>query len=189
MLNASWPKLLRRRLLFRLNRAFRTHDLGKTKRGSRQWVRKGSHLSKIMRSIELECKRMRAPLERSAARRSLGSDARERGDLAVAFVNNLCQAHRSAPLGKSKAGDINDRLGEGLRGFLRQIVPNAAGDEAVVIFPREPRAVRRLGRMRRTVRVAFHGNRGHSDRGKCGQPLFQVIILSLAIGLAKPGAR
>src|ERR1700679_834883 len=86
----------------------------------------------------------------------------------------------------SKAVNVNDRLRESLRSFLRHIVPDAAIDEAVFIFAREPGAIRRLGRMRRTVGVAFHGNRGHSDGRKRGQPLFQFIILPLAVGQAKP---
>ena len=68
--------------------------------------------------------------------------------------------------------DVNDRLGEGLRSFLRQIVPYAAGDEAVLVFAREPVPIRSAGRVDCTVGVALHGDRGHGDGRKCGQPLF-----------------
>ena len=58
---------------------------------------------------------------------------------------------------RSKAININDRLTEGLRSFLRQIVPNATADEAVSIFAREFRAIRRVARMWRTVCITFKG--------------------------------
>ena len=35
---------------------------------------------------------------------------------------------------QSAFGDVDDSLGKGLRGFLRQIVPDAAGDGPVRIF-------------------------------------------------------
>src|SRR3984957_18012324 len=89
---------------------------------------------------------------------------------------------------RSKVGDINDCLGEGLRSFLRHIVSDATSDEAVLIFAGEPGAIRRLGWMRRTVGVAFHGNCGHGDRRKCGQALFEVVIFPLTFRQAKPPA-
>ena len=89
---------------------------------------------------------------------------------------------------RSKAADVDHSLGESLRSFLRQIVADAAGDEAVLIFARELIAIRRAGRVDCTVGVAFHGDRGHGDGRKCGQPLFQVVIFPLAVGQAKPPA-
>jgi len=64
---------------------------------------------------------------------------------------------------RSKAADVDDRLNEGLRSFLRQVVTNAAGDEAVLIFARELVAIGRTGCVDCTVGVAFHGDRGHGD--------------------------
>jgi hypothetical protein len=37
----------------------------------------------------------------------------------------------------SKAIDVDDSLGKGLRGFLKQIVPYAALDDPVLVFSRE----------------------------------------------------
>ena len=59
---------------------------------------------------------------------------------------------------RSDLGDVDDRLGEGLWGFLRQIVPHAARDEAVLIFTREFAAIGRGFRMGRAVGVAFHSD-------------------------------
>ena len=77
---------------------------------------------------------------------------------------------------------VDDSLGKGLRSLLRQVVADAAGDEAVLILARELIAIRRAGRVDCTVGVAFHGDRGHGDGRKCGQPLFQVVIFPLAVG-------
>jgi hypothetical protein len=76
---------------------------------------------------------------------------------------------------------------EGLRSFLRQIVPNATADEAVSIFAGEFRAIRRVARMWRTVCITFKGDRRHSDdrslsptprRGISGMPLFEVVRMA-----------
>src|SRR5580693_9367500 len=88
----------------------------------------------------------------------------------------------------SQAFNIDDGLREGLRSFLRQVVADAAGDKAVLILARELSAIRRAGRVDCTVGVAFHGDRGHSDGRKCGQPFFQVVIFPLTVGQAKPPA-
>src|ERR1700679_658471 len=58
----------------------------------------------------------------------------------------------------SKAVDVNHGLREGLRSFLWQIVTDAACEEAVIVFAGEPFSIRRRGRMRGTVGVAFHGD-------------------------------
>src|ERR1700733_4681702 len=48
---------------------------------------------------------------------------------------------------RSDFGDVDDRLGKGLWGFLRQVVPHAARDEPVLIFTREFAAISRGFRM------------------------------------------
>ena len=55
---------------------------------------------------------------------------------------------------RSDFGDVDDRLGKGLWGFLRQIVPHAARDEPVLIFTREFAAISRRFRMGCAVGVA-----------------------------------
>src|SRR5579859_3862123 len=84
--------------------------------------------------------------------------------------------------------DVDDRLGERLRGFLRQVVPDAAGDEPVRIFARELAAIGGRVRVRRAVGVAFEGDRGHGDDGTCGKSVFQVVIFALAVSQAEPPA-
>jgi hypothetical protein len=59
---------------------------------------------------------------------------------------------------RSDFGDVDDRLGKGLWGFLRQVVPHAARDEPVLIFAREFAAISRGFRMGRAVGVAFHSD-------------------------------
>src|SRR5580700_10499158 len=64
---------------------------------------------------------------------------------------------------RSDFGDVDDRFGKGARGFLRQIVPDAARDGPVRIFAGELLGVGAGLRMRRAVGVAFHGDGGHGD--------------------------
>ena len=42
--------------------------------------------------------------------------------------------------------------------------------------------------MRRPVRVAFHSDRGQGNHGRLGEPLFQIVIASLAVGQREPPA-
>ena len=65
---------------------------------------------------------------------------------------------------------------------------DTACNEPVIIFAREPFAIRRAGRVDCTVGVTFHGDRGHGDGRKCGQSLFQIVIFCLAFGQSKPPA-
>src|ERR1017187_204119 len=81
---------------------------------------------------------------------------------------------------RSKTVDIDNRLGKGLRSFLRQIVPYAAGDGALRIFAREFVGVGTGVRVWRTIGITFHGNGGHGNDGGFGKPLFQIVIFRLA---------
>src|SRR5271169_2656459 len=73
-------------------------------------------------------------------------------------------------------GDIDDGLGEGLRRLLRQIVPDAACDEPVLVSPGEFLRIRTGLRMRCTVGIAFEGDGGDADGGTRGKPFLQVVI-------------
>ena len=75
-------------------------------------------------------------------------------------------------------GDVDDRLGKGLWGFLRQVVPHAARDEPMLIFTREFAAISRGFRMGRAIGVAFEGDGGRGDDRTFGEPLFQRVCLT-----------
>ena len=77
---------------------------------------------------------------------------------------------RYSPLNTPR--NIDHRLREGLRGFLRQVVADAAGDGPVRIFPREHFGIGAGFRMRRAVGVAFHGDGGHGDDRRMRQAAF-----------------
>jgi hypothetical protein len=86
------------------------------------------------------------------------------------------RARRSIPV------DVHDRLGEGLRGFLRQIVPDTARDDAVRIGARECLGIRTGVRVRRPVGIPFQRDGGHGDDRPLGQALFQGVVWRLACG-------
>jgi hypothetical protein len=82
--------------------------------------------------------------------------------------------------------DVDDGLSEGLRGFLGQIVTNAAFDQPVLVLAEEFVAIRRRHRMRRTVGIAFKGDRGHGDDRSRAQLRFQIIVSLIAGRQADP---
>src|SRR5437899_6384324 len=61
----------------------------------------------------------------------------------------------------SSARHFDDGVGEGLRRLLRQVMSDAAGDEAVGIFAGKLPGVDLGVRMRRAIGVAFKGDGGH----------------------------
>ena len=88
-----------------------------------------------------------------------------------------------------KAVDVDHGLREGLRGFLWQIVADAAGDDAAVIFAGEFLAIGRwVRRVRRTIGVAFEGDGGHGDCGKLRELLFEFVILRFAVSKSEAKA-
>src|SRR2546425_9682899 len=79
----------------------------------------------------------------------------------------------------SHFGDCDDSFGKGLRGFLRQIVANAALDDSVRIFAREFLGIGTAVGVWCTIGVTFKGNGGHGDDWAFGKSLFQTVILWL----------
>src|SRR5215470_11254729 len=98
------------------------------------------------------------------------------GNLRTAF------ASPQVPQRRSKLGDVDDSLSKGLRRFLRQVVPDAALNEPVLVFARELLGVGAGVRMRCAVGVTFKRDGGHGDDRTCGQALFQVVEFGLAFG-------
>src|SRR5215212_6088864 len=84
--------------------------------------------------------------------------------------------------------DFDDSFGKGLRGFLRQIVPNTARDDPVPIFAREFLGIGPGVRVGCSIGITFKGNGGHGDDRTFGKPLFQIVILWVAFSQAEPPA-
>src|SRR5437763_21731 len=81
---------------------------------------------------------------------------------------------------RSRSVDVDHGLRKGLRGFLRQIVPDAAADGPVRIFARKFPGIGTGVQMRRTVGITFEGDGGHGDDRGLGKPLVEIGILRLA---------
>src|SRR5712691_6696422 len=84
--------------------------------------------------------------------------------------------------------NLEDRLGKGLRRFLRQIVPDAARDHPVRIRARKFCGIRTGVRVRRPIGIPFQGDRGHGDAQSLSKPLFQGVVLRLAVSQTKAPA-
>ena len=65
----------------------------------------------------------------------------------ASWFHGPTSARRNAGERRSDSGDVDDRLGKGLGGFLRQVVLHAARDEPVLIITREFAAISRWLRM------------------------------------------
>ena len=85
--------------------------------------------------------------------------------------------------------DVDDGFGKGLRGLLRQIVPDAALDGPVRISARELSGIGAGLRVRCAIGVTFKGDRRHGDDRTVGEPFFQIVIFRLAFGQAEPPSR
>src|SRR5206468_5447227 len=79
-------------------------------------------------------------------------------------------------------GDLDDRLGESLRRFLRQIVPDAALDRPVRVPAGEFLRISTWVGMRCAVRVSLERDARHGDDRSFGEPLLQIVIVRLAFG-------
>src|SRR6266566_1273902 len=84
--------------------------------------------------------------------------------------------------------DIDDSLGEGLRCFLRQIVPDTARDDPMLIFAREFAGIDTGVRVWCPISIAFQRHGGHGDGRSLGESLFQLVIFRLAISQSQPPA-
>src|SRR3954467_15748408 len=105
----------------------------------------------------------------------LQSRAYSRGGIETALTNR-----------RSPCGDIDDSFGKGLRSLLRQIVPDAALDEPVLILAREFLGVRAGLRVWCAVGITFKCDGRDRDNRECGQPRFQVVVFRLALSQAEP---
>src|SRR5580700_9394572 len=76
--------------------------------------------------------------------------------------------------------DINDGVGKGFRSLLRQIVPYAAGEVAMLVPTDVLLGIDARVSMRCAVRVAFQRDCRTSDRWKCRDLFLQFIVFSLA---------
>src|SRR5215467_15748015 len=91
-------------------------------------------------------------------------------------------------LHRSEAIDVGYRLGEGLRGFLGQVVPDAALDRPVRVLTGKLAGVGAGVWVRRAVGVPLEGDGGHGDGRQGGEPPLQVVVLRLALGQREPPA-
>ncbi len=96
--------------------------------------------------------------------------------------------HRSLLQGarRSVGVDLDDGLGEGLGGFLRQVVPDTTRDEPVRVLAGELLGVGSGIRVWCAIRVTLEGDGGHGDDRSLGKPPFEVLILWLTFCQAKP---
>src|SRR5215212_968312 len=81
----------------------------------------------------------------------------------------------------ASSSDVDNGFSEGTGSFLRQVVPDAAGDGPVLILAREFLRINTGIRVRCAVRIAFESDSRHPDDRKFGELLFQGVILRLAI--------
>src|SRR5918911_767832 len=88
----------------------------------------------------------------------------------------LCSGVRGAYAGARPlvAVDLDDSLGEGLGGFLRQIVPDATRNDPVCVSARKFAGVGTGVRVWGAIGVAFKGDRGDSNGRTFRQPPFQI---------------
>src|SRR5215469_16554850 len=89
---------------------------------------------------------------------------------------------------RSSTGDVDDRVSEGLRGFLRKVVADTAFDEPVLVFAGEILGVSAGVRVRRPVGITFKGDCRHVDERGCGQSLLQAVEFRLALSEAEAPA-
>src|SRR5580658_8853925 len=131
-------------------------------------------------------------MESVRARRNRWKDCRCRRDRSRAKLLSPCGSWNvsllSSDLSSLNFGGVDDGFGKGLRGFLRQIVPDAALDGPMRIFAGKFTGVGARLRMRGAVGVTFHGDGGHGNHRSCGEPLVDIGIFGLAFGEPEPPA-
>jgi len=77
---------------------------------------------------------------------------------------------------------IHDRLGEGLRRFLRQVVADSTLDRSVCVLPGKFPGVRSRLRVWLTIGITFERDGGHGDARSRGPALFELIVLRFPLG-------
>src|SRR3954451_14042845 len=87
-----------------------------------------------------------------------------------------------------RPSDVDDGLGEGPWRFLRQVVPDAARDDLVLVSPRELPGIGAGVGVWCAIGVALQGDGGHGDGGTRGQPPLQIGVLRIAVSQAEPPA-
>ena len=85
----------------------------------------------------------------------------------------------------SECVGVEDGLGEGLWGFLGEVVADAAGYGPMSIFADELAGIGAGVGMRSAVRIAFKGDGGDDDGRAFGEALFQTVKPGIASGKAK----
>ena len=88
----------------------------------------------------------------------------------------------------SKVIGVEHGLCERLRGFLRQIVADAASNQTKLILASELLGVCLRLRVRRAVGVALQGDGRHRDLREQGQSFFQGIVFGFALDQVQPPA-
>lgn len=93
---------------------------------------------------------------------------------------------RAAVSFTSPTVDVDDRIRECPRRFLRKVVADAAVQQAVRVFAGDPFRVRPRIRVWRAIGVPFERDRGHRDHRTHRKAPFQIVVLWFAFGDAKP---
>src|SRR5260221_13512181 len=95
---------------------------------------------------------------------------------------------RLVPLQLSIATHFNDGIGKSLRRFLREVVADAATNEAMLVLAREFPGIETWVQMGRAIGIAFKCDGGHGDDRTCCKTLVQISIFRLAFCQAKAPA-
>ena len=80
----------------------------------------------------------------------------------------------------SKGVHVDYGGGERLRGFLRQVVPDSAGQVAVNVFAGKLRGIGRRSRVRRAVGIPLERDGRHADDRTARKPILEAVIGRLA---------
>src|SRR5215472_527409 len=90
-----------------------------------------------------------------------------------------CPRRWRRDLHRSEAAGVGDRLGEGLRGFLGQVVPYAAEDGPVRVLAGEFAGIGAGIGVWCAVGVALEGDGGHGDTREFSEPPLQIVVFRL----------
>src|SRR5918995_1908562 len=82
--------------------------------------------------------------------------------------------------------DVDDGLGKVPWSFLREVVPDAAGDVPVLVLAGKPLCIGTGIGVRSAIRIALECNGRHLNGGEFGEPLFELVVLRLALSESEP---